>query len=163
MLGMTFDPASAAVSQLPVKAGALHLARVQLPLGGVVAKVSFAVSKVGTGLATGRCFVAVYSSAGALLASSGDLRTTFAATGNKTVILTAPTPAQKPGSEILVGLMWSGTTGPELKASASTMANIGIAAATDARHATAGSSLTAIPSTRPTPAFASTAPWFGVS
>lgn len=163
MLGMTFDPACATVSQLPAKAGVLHLARVHLPLGGAPSKVTFSVSKAGTGLLAARCFIGIYSAAGTLLARSGDLASTLKTTGNKTVTLAAPAPAQTPGSDVLVGLVWSGTTGPELRASGSAMANIGIVAATDARYALGGSGLTALPTTRPTPAFSGAAPWFGVA
>jgi Pectate lyase superfamily protein/Right handed beta helix region len=164
LLGMTYDPVSAVLGQASAAAGALSLAKVLMPGGGAVSKLWFQITKGGTGLVSGRCFLGVYSSTGALIGQSADMAATFAATGTKAIALAAPTAAQTQGAEVFVALLWNGTTGPQLRGiDGVSMANIGVSAVADYRFTMAGSGLTALPTTRPTQLASLTAPWFGVA
>lgn len=164
LLGMAYDPASALAVPAPARAGVLSLTKMLLSSGGRVSKVVFHVSKAGTGLVTGQCWLGVYSANGALIGQTGDMATTFASAGAKTVALKAPTALQPPGSQIFVALLWNGAAGPQLRGIAGGgIPNIGISAVSEHRFATAGSGLKTMPATRPTPATTTAAPWFGVA
>lgn len=164
LLGWTFDPALATTGQPVAAAGVLYLCKILLSAGGVINNVSYQTAVVGTGLVAGQCFIGVYDAAGNLIGQTADQSAQFMASGIHTSALTAPTVSQSPGAEVFVGLLWNGTTGPQLRGNTGTsMANIGITQVTDQRYTTTGAGLTALPGTLGTKTTSTSSPFMGVA
>lgn len=166
MVGYTFDPTFATAGNAIGAAGVLFLSKVILLGGGSISKVWFHLTTAGTSLTSGQCFMVIYDAAGNLLGQTPDMSAQLGgATGQMSVALTAATVSLAAGAEVNVGILWNGTgTAPALRGMNGTgFANIGISAAIDSRNATAGTGLTAVPSSMPTKVAAFTAPFFGLA
>jgi hypothetical protein len=131
--------------------GALTLIGVQIRKPCIVSKIDYYVAAAASGATTAENFVSLYNSAGTLLGYSADQTTNFGSTGFKTATLTAETTGSL---SLQPGLYWIGvltnasTTAVSLASAspnlAAQVAN-GQATAANARHATNGAALTALP------------------
>jgi hypothetical protein len=164
LLGANFDPALAVANAAAMTAGVLYLHKVVMPSGGAISKVWFTVGVAGATLTAGQNFVGVYDSSGNLLAQSADLSGTLNSTGIKSISLTAPTPAVAAGGSVHVAILWNGTSSPQIRAisGSASAANVNLTASAS-RWATAGSALTALPSTLPAMTSLLVSQWVGVS
>lgn len=163
MLGWAFDPVAASLGQAATVAGTLAVSKMVVPSGGPITKVHAHVSTAGARLNSGQCLIGVYDSAGKLIGKTADLSIDWLSTGAKIYKLVNPTVDLANGESIYVATIWNGTTGPLLRGINGTgQGNIGIATSA-MRFSTAGTGLTALPSTMPTKVASSRAIWFGVS
>jgi hypothetical protein len=138
-LTWTIDPATAASSSIATS-GTLHLARVHIPVPATVTNIVLHIVTQGSGLAAGQSFAALYTSAGALVATTADQSTSWASAGVKTMALTTPQ-AVTPG-DYYIGFWSTGTTPPVFaRGNNSSAVNAGLASSV-ARFAVADTGLT---------------------
>ena len=161
LLGWNFDPIGAVDDQPAPVSGELWLTKIPLSTTGRITKVSMSVATAGSGM--GYCRLGIYSAEGALIASSVNLTSAMATTGNKTIDL--PTPSQiAAGTEVYVGLLWTGTTGPGFRGAAGAgIANMGITDSSQLRFSVSGSGLSELPSTLGAMVASDIQGWVGVS
>lgn len=161
LLGWNFDPIVAVAGQPAPAAGEVWLSKIQLSTTGRITKVLLSLATGGTDLTY--CRLGVYSSEGALIATSNDLISTMSTAGNKYIDL--PTPSQlTTGTEVYIGLLWTGATGPGIRGAAGTgIANMGITETIQLRFSVSGSGLTALPSTLGARVDSQIRGWVGVS
>lgn len=161
LLGWNFDPIVAVAGQSVPEAGEVWLAKIQLSTTGRITKVRLSLTAGGTDLTY--CRLGVYSADGALIETSDDLTSTMSTAGSKYIDL--PTPSQlTAGTEVFVGLLWTGGTGPELRGVAGAgSANLGITETSQLRFSVSGSGLSALPSTLGARVDSRIHGWVGVS
>lgn len=130
-------------------AGTLFLIRIRRVPATNVSNIVMNQGTAGSGLTAGQCFAALFTSAGALIASTADQAAAWAGAGPRTMALVGG-PYALSAADYYVGLFYNGTTGPAfLRAGSSsgTITNIGLAAP-NLDFATADTGLTtAMPST----------------
>lgn len=136
---------------------------VKCDVSGTATAVTFNVTIAGSGFTANRNYVGMYSPAGALIAQTADLASTWASTGVKTVSF-ASSAAVTPGV-YFVGFICTATSGVQLTAMGTTtgLVNAGRTALgyRGGYHTT--NAYTALPATRPTPNSSVNGPWFGIS
>jgi hypothetical protein len=164
LLAWSFDPYLAANSVQVSTAATLYRFKLKIPTARTITNVHFLVTSGGT-FTTGQNFVALYSSAKALLSGSADQTANMGGTGLKTMPLSTPQ-AVPPG--IVYAAFWmNGSNLPTLArgtALSSAVPNANLSAA-NARVATANGSLTTgpAPATIGAETASSQALWIGLS
>jgi hypothetical protein len=152
------DPTAAAATQA-MNVGLLRLAKIWIPEAVVVASLVIHVVSSGATLTAGQCFAGLYDSSGALIAKTADQSSAWLTTGVKVMALTAeagksltPLPGG-PGVWMYAVVLVNGTTAPTLRltgsGTTSTETNTQLVSTDGFRAATAGTALTALPSTLP--------------
>jgi hypothetical protein len=165
LMGWTFDPAAVQGGTLVATAGRLELARVRAS-GSLITNILLTVTTAGATLTAGRNLAALFTDAGALLATSADQSTAWQSTGLVTCVLGTPQ-AVTPGAYYRVGFFATGSTLPTFArgsvAVSAAALNPGMAAPT-LRYSTADTGLTtAMPATAGAQTAAATAWWAGLS
>jgi hypothetical protein len=164
LVGWTFDPADVQSATIIPTAGRLELARVRVS-GSTVTSILLTLTVAGATLTAGRNFAALFTDAGALLATSVDQSTNWQTAGLRTCTLAAPQ-AVTPGSFVRVGFFSNGTTLPTLARGAVAFSGAALnpgMAGPAWRYSTADTGLTtAMPATLGAQTSAATAWWAGL-
>lgn len=164
LVGWTFDPADQQAGTILPTAGRLEVARVRVS-GPTVTSILLAVTVAGATLTAGRNLAAIFTDAGALLATSVDQATNWQSTGLRTCTLTAPQ-AVTPGTFVRVGIFATGTTLPTLARASVAISGAALNAGMSApvlRYSTADTGLTtAMPANIGAQTAAATAWWMGL-
>lgn len=163
-LAWTFDPYNAANSVQVSTAATLYRFKLKIPTARTITNIHFLVTSAGT-FTSGQNFVALYSSAKALLSGSADQTANMGGTGLKTMPLTTPQPVV---AGVVYAAFWlNGSNLPTLArgtALSAVVPNANLTAA-NSRVATANGSLTTgpAPSTIGTETASSQAIWVALS
>lgn len=114
LVAANFDPALCNTNFVPT-AGLLHLVRVRLAVDSTISSIKLLTrSPAASGLAN--AYLGLYSTAGALLASTADVSAGITATGPTSHALSSPLTDQVAGTNYYVGLViGSGTTMPTIQ------------------------------------------------
>lgn len=165
MLGASFDPIQANANMTVMTAGVLFLVKVDLPYGGSVSAIDHALGVAGATLTGGQNLAGVYEYAigGNLLGTSVDQTSAWTSVGQKSAALVTPTTTLNAGSAVYVAFLFNGTTSPQLRGLAVSAGFVNVKIPTLPRFATAGTGLTALPTTLPTLTASVIATWAGVS
>lgn len=141
-----YDPALA-VNSTEMSNGVLYLVRLNIAAAVNVTKIYWWISNTGSGAVAGQNWVGLYSSAGALMASTG-VDSAISSAGLKTTTITSQSLAA--GSFYWVGLLFNSSVAPTLTRGSGwtgveAVANVGLTAA-NLRFAKNGSGRTVLPS-----------------
>lgn len=145
-IAWTGDPGHLVATTAPAL-GVLTMVRLMIREESTLTSVAYAVTTGGTGLTAGQNFVGLYDAAGDLLRSTADQTANFGAAG--VPVAAWSTPVVVPAGSYWVAWLANGATPPVLARGASWgvgpgALNIGLTAV-DARSATSGAGLTALP------------------
>ncbi|MGY1579158.1 hypothetical protein [Streptomyces sp. MN13] len=110
LISWSFDPASCTTTGTTLSAGFIYLIGVQLRQAATISRVHAVIGTAGSGLTAGQCLAGLYSSAGARVAVTGDMATTWNSAGNKNMTLTAGYSAA--AGRYYIALLFNGTTSP---------------------------------------------------
>jgi hypothetical protein len=113
-------------------AGTLYVMAVKLNVAASITNISYYMTTGGSALTSGQCFAALYQGAGgALLGTTADQSTNFAATGAFKTAAISGGPVSAAAGKLYVAFWFNGTTGPSLARSNSTtsLLNAGLATA----------------------------------
>ena len=145
----------------PPASGEVWLTKIPLSTAGRISTVSLSVATAGSGM--DYCRLGIYSADGELIASSASLTSAMSTTGNKDIPM--PTPSNlAAGTEVYVGLLWAGVTGPGIRGAAGAgIANMGITDSSQLRFSVSGSGLSELPSTLDAMVGSDIQGWVGVS
>lgn len=165
LAGWTFDPTDVQGATILPTGGRLELARVRAT-SALITNILATVTVAGGTLTAGRNFAALYTDAGALVASTADQTTPWGTTGLKTMALSAPQ-AVTPGAFYRVGLFATGTTLPTFARGSvafnAAALNAGMSGSV-LRYSSADTGLTtAMPANLGAQTAQATAWWFGLS
>jgi hypothetical protein len=146
--GEAYDPAamSGTTGIALTTAGTVYLIKIPVRTLKSVTNIRMHIITAGATLTAGECFAGLYSSAGALIATTADQSVNWAATGTLDMPL-AGGPYQIGPGYVWVALLFNGTTGPSFwgnTARSQGMAN-GTLAAAASRFASANTLQTALP------------------
>lgn len=162
LITWTQDPATCAAGQLVATAGTVNFARIHLPEAKTITNILLFVSTAGVTLTSGQCFAALYTAAGALVASTADQATAWQSTGTKTMALSSAQPCA--AGDYLVAFFYNGTTAPTfLRGVSQSAINAGLSASTSRYGTAATGQTTAMPGSIGTLAGASNAWWAALS
>lgn len=118
------DPSTTAPSSTaPTPAGTLHFARVHLPMAATVTYIEMYAVLAGSGLTSGQCFAALYTSAGVLVAQTVDQAAAWATAGRKQMQL-ASGPYSLAAADYYITFWYNGTTSPAWARSANSAAGL---------------------------------------
>lgn len=148
-LGWTQQPHVLAGGTVVPTAGTLFLRRVRRLLGSSVTNIVTYATAGGSVLTSGQCFVALFSSAGALIGQSADQAAAWATSGLKTAALAGGPYVVTPG-DYYVGLWFNGTTGPSIARSGTINNNL-VNAGLTAPNFDAATADTGLTTTAPNP------------
>ncbi|WIM97698.1 hypothetical protein ACTOB_001246 [Actinoplanes oblitus] len=162
LLGWNFDPALSIGSTILGANGTLYLARIKVPKAITVTNLHVHCTSVGATLTTGRNFAALFTAAGARVASTVDQSTAWTSLGLQTMALTSAQAIA--AGDYYVGFYGNGSTLPTFARGTSlSAANTGLAAP-NFRFASADTGLTtAMPSNIGAQTALSVAYWVGLS
>lgn len=154
LLDWNFDPImSGSASGQAATTGVGYVVKFTPQTSGPLSNVIMTVGSTAPAgaLTTGQNFVAVFDSAGAQIAITGDQTTAWATSGVKTMALAAA-PVVQAGKDYYAFLLSNSAAGTSAvfvrnNAGAVTTPNVGFASAASYRFATNGSGLTAVPTT----------------
>lgn len=139
-LGWNFDPSLSIGSTILAAAGTLYLARIKVPKAITVTNLHVHCTSVGVTLTAGRNFAALFTAAGARVASTVDQSTAWTALGLQTMALTSAQAIA--AGDYYVGFYSNGSTLPTFARGTSlSAANTGLAAP-NFRYASADTGLT---------------------
>ncbi len=139
----TYDVAGVQSFTVVPTAGLLEVIRIPIRRPTVVTSITLYLSVAGSVLTAGQCFVGLYNSAGALVGSTADQSTVWAANGVKTSALVGG-PFTVTGPYCYVGIVFNGVTGPTIARSGvliASAANAGMTGPTY-RYSTADAGVT---------------------
>lgn len=141
LITWTVDPATCASGTILAAAGTVNVARVHVPVAASATNIELFATAAGASLTAGECFAGLYTSAGALVASTADQSTNWASSGAKTMPLLGGPYNLLPG-DYLIGWFANGTTLPTfLRGVSQSAANYKLTAGS-ARFATAATGQT---------------------
>jgi hypothetical protein len=164
LITWAFDPAvSVSTSSVLSNAGTMYVVRLHMPVPASVTKIELHLVTAGVSLASG-CIAALYQG-GSLLGQTADQSVAWAGTGQQHLAITGG-PVAVAAGDVLVGLWFTGTTGPApLRANSSAAINFNLSASVT-RWGTANTGLsgtTTAPPTLGTLSTLTTAYWAALS
>jgi hypothetical protein len=121
------DPVYAAANSVLPTAGQVHHVRVHCPTVFTATNLIIYVVTAGVTLTSGQCFAGLYSSAGALIASTADLSsgaTSFATGGSYTFPLASGPFTNQAAGDYTIAMFFNGTTGPSIARFGNVAANL---------------------------------------